>query len=122
MGFPRHRSTACLAALLLAAFPAMAINDMFAKDAPVAKMTEEDFRVAGLVVQKALDDAADGETRSWENPATSASGSITPLARFERRGLPCRGAKFVITAGGTTASSEWVLCRTETRWKVAEGR
>jgi surface antigen len=95
---------------------------MFARDAPVARMTKEDFDVAGAVMRKALDEGQDGQVFPWNNPASSASGTITPLARFTRDGTECRGAAFTITAGGKTGSSRWNLCRTSGGWKVAEGR
>jgi len=38
-------------------------------------MTEEDFRVAGEVIRKALDEGQQGRSYEWKNPATGASGS-----------------------------------------------
>jgi len=111
-----------VATAALAPAAALAINDMFARDAPVARMTKEDFEVAGAVMRKALDQGRDGEIFEWDNPASSASGTVTPLARFSRQGMQCRGAAFSITAGGKTSSSRWNLCRTADGWKVAEGR
>jgi surface antigen len=111
--------------LALAAFgPAelLAINEMFARDAPVARMTKEDFEVAGAVMRKALDEGRDGQAFEWNNPASSASGTVTPLARFSRQGMECRGAAFTLTAGGKSSTSRWNLCRTPDGWKVAEGR
>ena len=55
---------ACIqaAVLLFACTQAFAINEMFAKDAPIARMTAEDFEVAGAVLRRALDQGRDGET------------------------------------------------------------
>ncbi|HET7402845.1 MAG TPA: RT0821/Lpp0805 family surface protein [Usitatibacter sp.] len=112
-----------LAALAaLAAMPTLAINEMFAKDAPITRMTAEDFRIAGEVMRRALDEGEDGHAYPWENPASSASGTVTPLARFDRQGMKCRGAAFTITTRGETSRSQWNLCRTPDGWKVAEGR
>ena len=106
----------------LACGPAMAINEMFAKDAPITRMTEEDFRIAGAVMRNAFDEGQDGQVYRWDNPATASSGTITPLSSFERQGLRCRGAAFTITTRGETSRSEWSVCRTPEGWKVAEGR
>ena len=106
----------------LAATPALAINDMFAKDAPITRMTEDDFRIAGEVMRKALDEGQDGQSFPWQNPSTSASGTVTALATFEKQGMKCRGAAFTITTRGETSRSQWNLCRTPGGWKVAEGR
>ena len=111
------------AAVLSTALPARAINEgLFARDAPISRMTEEDFRIAGEVIRKALDEGQQGRPYEWKNPATGASGSITPGASFERGGIPCRAARFTIAAGGKTSTSAWNLCRTSEGWKVAEGR
>jgi surface antigen len=111
------------AALILAvACPALAINEMFAKDAPVSQMTEADFKIAGDVMRKALDEGRDGQAYEWKNPATSASGTITPLAAFEKNGLHCRGAAFSSVVKGKSGRTEWNLCKTPGGWKVLEGR
>jgi len=114
----------CIAAVLMlgAAGPALAINEMFEKDAPLSKMTQQDFDIAGAVMRKALDEGKDGQAYEWRNPKTSASGTVTPLASFERNGMKCRGAAFTTNAGGKASSSRWNLCKTAEGWKVLEGR
>ena len=111
------------AAVLSTALPARAINEgLFARDAPISRMTEEDFRIAGEVIRKALDEGQQGRPYEWKNPATGASGSITPGASFERGGIPCRAARFTIAAGGKSNASAWNLCKTSEGWKVTEGK
>ena len=85
-------------------------------------MTAEDFEVAGAVMRTALDTGRDGESFEWKNAATAASGTITLVDSFERQGMKCRGAAFVITARGMTSKTGWNLCKTADGWKVAEGR
>jgi len=102
--------------------PAAAINEMFAKDSAIAAMTDEDFRIAGAVMREALEEGQDGRVYEWKNAATSASGTITPLAAFERAGMHCRGVKFTIKAAKRSSASAWNLCKTPGGWKVAEGR
>ena len=113
---------AAAVALTLASPAAHAANELFAKDAPITRMTKDDFEIAGAVMRKALDEGEDGRAYPWNNPATSASGTVTPLAPFTRQGLRCRGAAFTITTRGETSRSQWNLCRTAEGWKVAEGR
>jgi surface antigen len=119
-----NRRPACItaAALLLACTQAFAINEMFAKDAPITRMTAEDFEIAGAALRNALDKGRDGESFEWKNAGTAASGTITLVDSFERKGMKCRGASFVITARGETSKTGWNLCRTAGGWKVAEGR
>jgi surface antigen len=112
-----------MAVAAMAALPVRAGNEgLFARDAPISRMTAEDFRIAGEVIRKALDEGQQGQAYEWKNPATGASGSITPGASFERDGMPCRAARFAIAAGGKNSKSAWNLCRTPDGWKVAEGR
>ena len=118
----RRAALAAGCLLALACMPASAINEMFARDAPITRMTDDDFRVAGSVVRQALDEGKDGQAYEWKNPKTSAAGIVTPTATFEKQGMRCRGAKFTITAGGVSAQSAWNLCKTPEGWKVAEGR
>jgi len=118
----RLAATIATALLGLAWGPAHAINEMFAKDAPVSKMTAEDFKIAGDAMRKALDEGKDGQAYEWKNPATSARGTITPLAAFDKNGMHCRGAAFTSDVKGTTGSSKWNLCKTPEGWKVLEGR
>src|SRR5687768_390743 len=99
-----------------------AFNEIFAKDMPVSRMTEEDLRIAGAALRKALDTGQDGQAHEWKNPKTSAGGTIVPTKAFERQGLPCRGVELATTAGGRTARSQWNMCKTAQGWKVAEGR
>ena len=119
-------SRAAIAAALLLGLASPATraggNELFAKNAPITRMTEADFTIAGNVIRPALDEGRDGQRYDWRNPATSAAGSITPAAAFERQGMRCRNATFTITTRGETSQSEWTLCKTPAGWKVAEGR
>jgi surface antigen len=101
---------------------AYAINELWAKDAPVSKMTAQDFQIAEPVITKALDTGKEGQVFDWKNPDTSASGSITPLAEFKKDGMRCRSADFTINAGGKAGHSKWDLCKTSGRWKFLQGR
>jgi surface antigen len=116
------RSAATAALLLAATIPAHAINEMFAKNTAVSKMTQEDFDIAGKVMRKALDEGKDGQAYEWSNAKTSAAGTVTPLAGFEKNGMKCRGVEFKTTAGGKSGQSQWNVCKTAEGWKVLEGK
>ena len=63
------------AALGLAlSLPAVAVNWGFLEDAPVARFTDRDWALMEETSQKALDEAADGETHGWNNPESGAFG------------------------------------------------
>ena len=115
-------AVSCLLACLSAAPAAWALNTTWAKDAPIAQLQGDDLKIAMATLNKALDEGRDGETSSWSNPATQASGTIVPGAAFERQGMKCRSARLTINAKGQASSSDWNLCRTSDGWKFAEGR
>ncbi len=104
---------ACLAllALLAVGAPAHASNLQFLRDAPVAKMTKEDLALFQSSLRAALDQNADGSTRRWENPATGASGTLTPVSTFEQDGARCRRLEIVNTVQGVTGRSTFNMCR-----------
>jgi surface antigen len=109
-------------AAVLASPCAPAQNDLFAKDAPITRMTKDDFAIATGAMRTALDEGRDGQVYRWNNPATAASGTFTPLASFERQGMSCRGIVFTLEAGGKVSRSRWNVCRTPDGWKVDSGR
>ena len=95
--------------------------EYFYKDLPVARMTDDDFKLATPVIRRALDEGAEGQTHSWENPATGASGSIKLRSPpFTRKGTTCRRAEFMTSAGGLRNVSAWTLCKLPEGWKAVE--
>jgi surface antigen len=120
--FVRGIAAAAGIAAIATSAAALAQNELFAKDAPISRMTQEDFAVAVPVMRKALDEGQDGQVFRWNNPSTSASGTFTPLAAFDRQGMTCRAIVFDLVAGGRSARTEWNMCRTPEGWKVAGGR
>ena len=60
------------------------------------RLTESDIVLHLAAVQDAMQNAADGEVRSWENAETGHSGRIRPTRSFERDGMPCRVVQMII--------------------------
>lgn len=118
------RRIACVRLLAMAlgvvASPAFAANRAFYTELPLTYMTGEDRKIAVDRINGALDGGNDGETYRWENPATGASGSVTPKASFTRDGARCRSADFSTTAGGRKNASTWKLCKTSEGWKIVD--
>ncbi len=120
-----HRNTRLLAfasvLMVAAASPlASAAEGYFLKDAPVSRMTKDDFQIANGVIRSALEEGRDGEAYAWENPATGASGSVTPRTAFVRDGKTCRRAQFAVSAGGLKNVSSWTLCKLPDGWKAVD--
>jgi surface antigen len=74
-------------------------------------------------IEAALAEAADGETRPWENPATGSSGEVTPLETYRRDDLTCRRARVVNQAPRATDTAKGSVldfCRIDGVWKIAD--
>ena len=92
----------------------------FWTELPISHMNEQDKKIAIERINSALDSGKDGETYRWENPATGASGSVTPKGSFTRDGARCRSADFSTTAGGRKNASTWKLCKVGDGWKIVD--
>ena len=81
------------------------------------RLTESDLVLHRAVVQDAMENAADGEVRSWENPETGHSGRIRPTTSYERNDMPCRTVQMIIRTP-KTHRFEGRSCRVpEGEWK-----
>ena len=117
---PSRQLTPLAIALIVAPATAFAVARAFWTELPVTYMNEQDRKIAIERINSALDDGNDGETYRWENPATGASGSVTPKKRFTRDGAHCRNADFSTTAGGRKNASTWKLCKLGDGWKIVD--
>ena len=106
--------------LLLAGLTAQAANLGFLGNAPISRMTAEDVDMLYDAVVNALDNAKDGERTGWENPATSASGTLTPLDTYSGpAGNRCRHLQVISRAGGLRNQSVFALCKQpDGKWKA----
>lgn len=98
----------------------------FMEYSPIAYYTEEDHRIADEAGLDALDNYPDGTTREWRNPATGASGSITPLeTSTNEAGHTCRKARAVDRTTKPPLRGEFVfqLCKDPaTGWQFVRRR
>ena len=97
-----------------------AFNDLFLARGPLGNLTKNDIDIARAEIKKALDTGKDGETFTWANPETKASGTIKPTKTFTQDGMRCRATEFATSAGGERGASTWNLCSTKDGWKVAQ--
>lgn len=71
----------------------------------------EDRAILEKTTQHALESGAAGKSVIWSNPATGASGSITPQPGFPMNGKNCREFQQSITAGGKKSTGYGTACR-----------
>jgi surface antigen len=106
-------------ALLIAAFPAVSQNWVgLLKNGPAERFDEEDLRLFMDTARKALNEGADNQTTSWENPKTKARGDVTVVRRFEWKKNPCTELKVHNEAQGRKGDSSFNLCQVEGKWRL----
>jgi surface antigen len=94
--------------------PASAQAMGFMEYSPIAYYTDEDNRMADEAGLDALDNYSDMQVRTWRNPATGASGSITPLETYTNdAGHTCRKARAVDRTSNPPLQGQFVfdLCK-----------
>jgi surface antigen len=112
--------TLFLAVALAAPWPVVAGNLSYLNDTPYTHFTKEDHKIFNAALSDALEKAADGEARTWSNPASNASGELKPLKSFDRKGTRCRTLFLANKAKGRSASAEYNFCRQASgKWTLA---
>ncbi|HVO89299.1 MAG TPA: RT0821/Lpp0805 family surface protein [Casimicrobiaceae bacterium] len=116
------RTCATLALVLLALAPmtGMSVTRSVIDSLPSTHMTPEDREMAKTAVENALDSGENGTTYRWQNPATGASGSVTPKKSFARDGMQCRKVDYAASAKGRNNASTWNVCKTPDGWKIID--
>lgn len=99
---------------------AFAVNELFLARGPLGHLKKDDVTIARAEITKALETGQDGQTQTWSNPKTKASGTVKPTKTFTKDGMRCRAAEFTTSAGGQRGASTWTLCNTKEGWKVAQ--
>ena len=90
------------------------------ESAPAFHYTDEDFTILLDAVQKALNEKADGEKLTWENPKTGHRGLVNPLNTFQENGTTCRKMRLINKAKDKIAETFYKLCKQPSgEWKVA---
>ena len=110
-----------IALILAAAFasPAPAQNWIgLLKNTPAERFDEEDLRLFLDNSRKALNEAQDNQTHSWENPKTRARGDITVLRSFESQGRPCKEVRVRNEAQGRKGDNKLNLCKIDDKWRL----
>lgn len=100
--------------------PAAAFPMQWLDQSPARYFTDEDWNIAEKAADKALDTAKDGETVSWENPASGAYGTYTPVSTSTEQDMTCREVKVVNHAHKLDASSWLKFCqKPDGKWAIA---
>jgi surface antigen len=114
--FGRHPRRCQAAAGVIAAIisaAALAQNSLgFLHDAPVGYFTSDDFAMMQTATSAVLSSTERGATKTWQNPATGNSGSITLLAAFtSTEGRDCKRLRVENHTPEISGSSTVKVCR-----------
>ena len=92
--------------------PANAAGLYFLSNSPSAHFTDEDRALFRTAAEDALENAADGEKKTWGNPDTGARGVITLLASVDDEiyGV-CRRVRVSNEARGRKRSGVYKACK-----------
>jgi len=111
------RAAAILIGLVTAA-PAPAQTNLFLNRSMIEVMTKEDIKMAQSAVAEALGSAPDGSVVAWNNPASGASGTVTPLKSTTQGGRQCRIVETFTDASGRRERAQWELCKQGANWRL----
>ena len=99
--------------------PRLATSRASARDIPMG-MSAIDWPHAQAALKEALARTDDGPSVPWDNPASGARGTVTPIASaFTKDGLPCRNFIASHVKDGVETWSEGLACRVSANvWEV----
>ena len=111
---------ALTASVLLASHALMASQLRWLNYSPVSYFTDKDWEIAKATARNVLDNSADGETVSWDNPDSKNHGSMTLVSTSNGDGKNCRNMKIENFSGnGMSGSAVYEFCKNaEGKWKV----
>lgn len=118
------RITALLVCLMGLGFsmPAHAVNIgnyPFLKNTPAELFSDDDWKIFRETLNNALRELADGTTKTWENPSTKVSGSITVVTTVKNSDTDCRHVKITSLAKEQKGSSGAIFCKEpDGSWKL----
>lgn len=115
------RPTALVLAAALAVLSPAALAQNWVgilKNTPAERFDEEDLRLFLENARKALNEAPDNQTQSWENAKTRARGDVTVLKSFESKGRPCKEVRVRNEAQGRKSDNRMTLCKVEDKWRL----
>ena len=120
-----NRTTLVAAALALAltSAPAHSVNWRFLDYSPVRFFNDADWALFKLTGRELLEEARDGETRTWENPDSGNQGAMKAINTYKNDvGLKCRQLKIRNTSNrGLTGEATVHVCKHPTgKWEFSE--
>ncbi len=102
---------------------ATAQNIGFLSKGPIAYLSDEERTLLSETLNQALENAADGESVTWENPKSGHNGRIEILDTHEDYDTTCRTIRTHTSAAGREGGGVYRLCRADDEsWQFAPRR
>jgi surface antigen len=112
----RSGIAAAIAAVFFSA-PAWALNESFLKDAPVSRLSEEEFTAFWAFVMKTLDTAPNGTTVEWKAARTTFTSRLTPQRDFADGALRCREMTIDSDSHDRQMRGRYAFCKKGKDWE-----
>jgi hypothetical protein len=104
-----------LAAASAGARPLDIYNSM--RDTPITRFEKSDIDLMKKTLSRALESGEDGVAVSWQNPATPASGTVTPAK--DPQGRPgCRMAHVENRHRSLRNAGDFIFCKNKGEWRL----
>ncbi len=118
----KHWLTGLTIAILLTS-AASAQNIGFLSKGPIAYLDEDEKAMLSEALNQALENSADGETVTWENPKSGNHGKIEMLDTHEDYGTTCHTVRTYTHASGREGGGVYRLCLADDNtWRFAPRR
>jgi len=102
---------------------ATAQNIGFLSKGPIAYLNDDDKAILSETLNQALENAADGDSVTWENPKTGHNGRIEILDTHEDYDTTCRTLRTHTSAAGREGGGVYRLCLADDKsWQFAPRR
>jgi surface antigen len=112
----RIRIHVTLAALALVVAPlSFAANYGFMMDTPVSKFNDQDMKLFGAAIDRALAAQEMDKPIEWSNEKTGSGGSVTPKTSDKP---DCRTLQIATHHKTMKAESERLVCKVQGKWKA----
>jgi hypothetical protein len=96
-----------------------ASNFSFLNNAPLGKLTSEDWKMIEDLSGTVLDSYPDNKKAAWENPRSKHHGTVEALNRYHRDGKVCRDMRFTSFTSFGKSSDKFVFCKyPNLGWKI----
>jgi surface antigen len=112
----RNGIAAAFAAIFFIA-PAWALNESFLKDAPVSRLSEDEFKAYWAFAMKTLDATPDGKTVEWKATKAAFTSRITLQRSFTEGTLKCREVIVDSDSHDRQMRARYELCKKGKDWE-----